>query len=65
VLAGGIDVVYPPKNAELQRAIGERGLLISERSPGFSPRAKDFPRRNRLELRSASSWSRPPSAQAP
>jgi DNA processing protein len=32
----------------LQRAIGERGLLISERSPGFSPRGKDFPRRNRL-----------------
>jgi DNA processing protein len=29
-------------------AIGERGLLISERSPGFSPRGKDFPRRNRL-----------------
>jgi len=65
VLAGGIDIVYPPENEELQRAIGERGLLISERSPGFSPRAKDFPRRNRLELRSASSWSRPPSARAP
>ena len=48
VLAGGIDIVYPPENAELQRAIGERGLLISERSPGFSPRGKDFPRRNRL-----------------
>ena len=37
-----------PENKGLQRAIGERGLLISERSPGFSPRAKDFPRRNRL-----------------
>ena len=48
VLAGGIDIVYPPENKGLQRAIGERGLLISERSPGFSPRAKDFPRRNRL-----------------
>ena len=48
VLAGGIDIIYPPENAELQRAIGERGLLISERSPGFSPRGKDFPRRNRL-----------------
>ncbi len=48
VLAGGIDIVYPPENEGLQRAIGERGLLISERSPGFSPRAKDFPRRNRL-----------------
>jgi len=48
VLAGGIDVVYPPENEELQAAIGERGLLITERSPGFSPRGKDFPRRNRL-----------------
>ena len=48
VLAGGIDVVYPPENAELQAAIGERGLLITERTPGFSPRGKDFPRRNRL-----------------
>jgi DNA processing protein len=48
VLAGGIDVVYPPENAELQRAIGKRGLLLTERSPGFSPRGQDFPRRNRL-----------------
>jgi DNA processing protein len=32
----------------LQRAIGEQGLLLSERSPGFAPRGKDFPRRNRL-----------------
>lgn len=48
VLAGGIDIVYPPENEDLQQKIGERGLLISERSPGFSPRGKDFPRRNRL-----------------
>jgi DNA processing protein len=48
VLAGGIDNVYPPENEELHRSISEQGLLISERSPGFSPRAKDFPRRNRL-----------------
>ena len=32
VLAGGID------NEELHRSIGEQGLLISERAPGFSPR---------------------------
>jgi DNA processing protein len=29
-------------------AIAEQGLLISERAPSFSPRGKDFPRRNRL-----------------
>ena len=36
------------RERRLQHASGERGLLISERSPGFSPRGKDFPRRNRL-----------------
>jgi len=42
VLAGGIDIVYPPENEELQRAIGEQGLLVSERSPGFAPRERIF-----------------------
>jgi len=45
VVAGGLDIVYPPENAALQEKIGEQGLLISERRPGHSPRAKDFPRR--------------------
>ncbi|MGD9502112.1 MAG: DNA-processing protein DprA [Methyloceanibacter sp.] len=48
VVAGGIDVVYPPENDALQQEIAAHGLLISERPPGFSPRGKDFPRRNRL-----------------
>lgn len=48
VLAGGLDNVYPPEHAELQRLIGERGCLISENAPGFAPRAQDFPRRNRI-----------------
>jgi DNA processing protein len=48
VLAGGIDNVYPPEHADLQRAIGEQGCLISENPPGFVPRAQDFPRRNRI-----------------
>lgn len=48
VLAGGIDNVYPPENADLQRAIGERGCLVTENPPGFAPRAQDFPRRNRI-----------------
>jgi DNA processing protein len=47
-LAGGIDVFYPPENEALQRAIGERGLLVTEMSPGTSPRAELFPRRNRI-----------------
>ncbi len=48
VLAGGIDFVYPPENAELQARIGETGCLVSESPPGFNPRAQDFPRRNRI-----------------
>jgi DNA processing protein len=48
VLAGGIDNVYPPENAGLQRQIGERGCLVTENPPGFVPRAQDFPRRNRI-----------------
>jgi DNA processing protein len=48
VLAGGIDNVYPPENAALQRRISEQGCLITENPPGFVPRAQDFPRRNRI-----------------
>ena len=48
VLAGGIDVVYPPENAERQSAIGERGLLLAEQPPGLEPRARHFPYRNRI-----------------
>ena len=48
VLAGGVDNVYPPEHAELQRRIATRGCLVSENPPGFVPRAQDFPRRNRI-----------------
>jgi len=48
VIAGGIDIVYPPENAERQRAIGERGLLLAEQPPGTEPRARHFPYRNRI-----------------
>lgn len=48
VIAGGIDVVYPPENRALQDAISERGLLIAEQPPGTEPRARHFPYRNRI-----------------
>ena len=48
VVAGGIDAFYPPENRELQEAIGERGVLLSEQPPGLEPRARHFPRRNRI-----------------
>ena len=48
VLAGGANVVYPPEHKELQARIGTDGCLVTEQPPGFTPRAMDFPRRNRL-----------------
>ena len=48
VIAGGLDIVYPPENGELQRSIGERGILMTEMPPGVRPQAKHFPRRNRI-----------------
>lgn len=48
-LAGGLDQPYPPENLELYREICEgKGLAISEMPMGWEPRARDFPRRNRL-----------------
>ena len=46
--AGGIDVFYPPENETKQRQMWETGLVVSERPPGLEPRARDFPRRNRI-----------------
>nr|WP_255468405.1 DNA-processing protein DprA [Reyranella sp. CPCC 100927] len=48
VLAGGIDVIYPPENADLYRAMAERGLILSEAPLGAVPQARHFPRRNRI-----------------
>ena len=47
-IAGGIDVAYPPENAELQHDVAMRGLVVSEMPPGTEPQARHFPRRNRL-----------------
>jgi len=48
VIAGGIDVVYPPENKERQHALYERGLVLAEMPPGTEPRARHFPYRNRI-----------------
>ncbi|WP_375422193.1 DNA-processing protein DprA [uncultured Sphingomonas sp.] len=48
VIAGGIDVAYPPENAALQDSIAQRGLLIAEQPPGTEPHARHFPYRNRI-----------------
>jgi DNA processing protein len=48
VIAGGLDVVYPPENARLQQALGDQGLVLAEMPPGTEPRARHFPYRNRI-----------------
>ena len=48
VVAGGIDVFYPPENEDRQQAMFERGLVIAEMPPGTEPRARHFPYRNRI-----------------
>jgi DNA processing protein len=48
VIAGGIDVAYPPENGELQERIAQEALLVAEMPPGTEPRARHFPYRNRI-----------------
>jgi DNA processing protein len=48
VVAGGVNVVYPPEHLELQNEIAATGCLVSERPPNLRPRGQDFPRRNRI-----------------
>lgn len=49
VFAGGLDQPYPPENVELlNEIISNNGIAISEMPFGWEPRARDFPRRNRL-----------------
>ena len=48
VVAGGLDVFYPPENEARQKAMFECGLVIAEMPPGTEPRARHFPYRNRI-----------------
>ncbi|MEZ2221038.1 DNA-processing protein DprA [Rhizobium sp. RCC_161_2] len=48
-MAGGLDQPYPPENVSLLNEIWDgNGLAVSEMPFGWEPRARDFPRRNRL-----------------
>src|SRR6202171_3250252 len=49
MLAGGHDRIYPPEHQDLlAEIIATGGAAISEMPLGHVPRARDFPRRNRL-----------------
>jgi DNA processing protein len=48
IVAGGLDVFYPPENENRQKAMFERALVLAEMPPGTEPRARHFPYRNRI-----------------
>jgi DNA processing protein len=48
VIASGIDIAFPPENADLQERVAREGLLIAEQPPGTEPLARFFPSRNRI-----------------
>ncbi len=48
VVAGGVDVVYPPEHQALQQDIAARGCIVAEQPFGTRPQARHFPRRNRI-----------------
>jgi DNA processing protein len=48
VIAGGIDVPYPPEHEALQKRIAETGAVVAEAPLGTAPLGKHFPKRNRI-----------------
>ena len=48
VMAGGVDVIYPPEHDGLYAEICASGAVVSELPPGLRPQAAHFPRRNRI-----------------
>ncbi|MEZ5666247.1 MAG: DNA-processing protein DprA [Alphaproteobacteria bacterium] len=48
VVAGGIDIVYPPENRPLIDHIAAHGCVVAEQPFGTEPQARHFPRRNRI-----------------
>lgn len=48
VIGSGLDVIYPPENANLFTQIAARGVMLSEFAFGTPPNRENFPRRNRI-----------------
>lgn len=48
VLAGGVDVIYPPEHIELYDQIQKNGCIVSEMPLRTKPSPNHFPRRNRV-----------------
>ena len=48
VMGNGLSVIYPAANSDLAEKIEASGALLSELPMAAKPRAKNFPRRNRI-----------------
>lgn len=48
VVAGGIDVIYPPEHAREWAEVCSHGVIMSEGPPGTPPETHRFPLRNRI-----------------
>ena len=48
VVAGGVDIIYPPENRDLFKRMKTEGLLLAEMPPGTAPTPQHFPTRNRI-----------------
>lgn len=48
VAAGGMDIIHPPENEKRHAAISNQGVTLSEMRLGKAPKARNFPRRNRI-----------------
>lgn len=48
VVAGGVDIIYPPENTVLYERIKAQGVIVSEMPLGMAPLPRHFPRRNRI-----------------
>lgn len=48
VFAGGLARPYPAENLKLIEKVADQGAVVSEMPLTWEPRARDFPRRNRL-----------------
>jgi DNA processing protein len=48
VVAGGIDIIYPPENEKLYQGIIKDGCVVAESPLSMEPISRHFPRRNRI-----------------
>lgn len=48
VVAGGLDVVFPPEHQALYERIAAAGVIVAEQPAGTRPQGRHFPRRNRI-----------------